>query len=118
MEIVIRKYEHFNKSLPNWDSPKGKYISSKKQYNDELKKNNMIPFEEAQRMIKDKEKKWTPSKDCIDMIKTVYETKNKKNEIVLGRFPKIVDALKKKGMTFKIPKWITGQTQGGFNATD
>lgn len=46
--IIIKNYEHFNRSLPNWDSPKGKYIGSKAQYERELKKNGFIPYEKAQ----------------------------------------------------------------------
>ena len=50
--IIVKSYEHFNRSLPNWDSPKGKYIGSRKQYEQELAKGGFVKFEDGEQMAK------------------------------------------------------------------
>jgi hypothetical protein len=49
--IIIKNYEHFNRSLPNWDNPKGKYIGSKAQYEKELAKHGMVSYEKCEQMV-------------------------------------------------------------------
>jgi len=58
--IIVKQYEHFNRSLPNWDSPKGKYISSRAHYEKELAKNG---YETYDGKGKTEPKKWVPSEN-------------------------------------------------------
>ncbi len=97
MEIIVKRYEHFNRSL-------GKYISTKKQYNDELKRGGYVPYEEGCRLAENKQKVKTykPSKECVEMMRTVMDKKKDKT-IVLGHYPKLVEGMKKMGMRFDIP---------------
>lgn len=120
MYVIVKKYEHVNSALPNWDTPRGKYISTKKKYYDELKRTGMIPYEEAKRILdnKEKEKKWIPSADCHKLVDHILHSGNKKKEIILSQHPKVVDEMKKRGMSFEIPDYVKGKTQGGFNAID
>lgn len=55
---IIKNYEHFNRSLPNWDSPKGKYISSRAHYEKEMKKSGYEAYDGKGRT---EQKKWKPS---------------------------------------------------------
>jgi hypothetical protein len=48
--IIVKNYEHMNRSFPNWDTPRGKYISSRAHYEREMAKNGMIPFEQAEQI--------------------------------------------------------------------
>jgi hypothetical protein len=95
--IIVRKYEHYNRTLE-------KYISTKKQYYDELKRRNYVPLEEGQRLAekKNKEMTWIPSKDCVNMMRELYD--KKKEKIVLAQHPRIVEGMEKMGMTFDVPK--------------
>lgn len=45
-QINVKNYEHFNKALPNWDSKQGKYIGSKRQYENEVRKAGLTKFTE------------------------------------------------------------------------
>jgi hypothetical protein len=100
MEIINKNYEHYNRAL-------GKYITNKRQYQDEMKRNGFVTQEEGNRLAEkhQEEKKWKPSKGCIEMIQSVKNL-SKDGRIVLGQHQVLVDALKKKGMTFDIPKWV------------
>jgi len=114
MEIIIKRWAHYNREL-------GKYISTKKQYFDELKRQGFVPFEEGCRLAEKKqsESKWIPSKDCIDVCKALYNKSDRKKLIYLSEYPQIVEKMKEKGMTFdidKLPKHY--QEKGGFNASD
>lgn len=55
---IVKQYEHFNKSLPNWDSKDGKYISSREHYERELKKGGFEPYTGKGQP---EPKKWVPS---------------------------------------------------------
>ena len=100
--IIVKKYEHYNR-------PMGIHIRSKSHYDYEMKSRGYVSLEEGKRLA-DKhntEKKWKPSKDCVSVIQAIKGAANKKGNIILGQHPKIVDAMKKKGMSFdtsKLPK--------------
>lgn len=99
MEIICRNYEHYNRAM-------GKYIRSKSDYIESMKRGGYIPLEESQRLADEKQakiSKWVPSKDCIDVMKELYDTKKK--TIRLCEKPKVVEAMKKRGMKFEIPSW-------------
>jgi hypothetical protein len=98
MEIIVKKsYSHYNKEL-------GKYIRNKREYIDTLKRRGLVPFEEGQRLAekKNKEMTWIPSKDCVNMMRELYD--KKKEKIVLAQHPRIVEGMEKMGMTFDVPK--------------
>jgi len=100
--IIVKKYEHYNRAM-------GKYIRSKRHYYDEMKKGGYVSLEEGNRLAEKhtKEQKWKPSKECIGVMQAIKRGADKNGNIVLGRHPKIVEAMEKKGMTFdmsKLPK--------------
>jgi len=100
--IIIKKYEHYNRAM-------GKYIRSKSHYKEEMAKGGFISAEEGHRVAEanQKQKKWKPSGECIGVIKAIKNAADKKGNIVLGKHPKIVRAMKERGMSFdmsKVPK--------------
>ena len=100
--IIIKKYEHFNRAL-------GIPIRNKRHYDYEMKSRGFVSFEEGQCMAEkhQEQKKWNPSTECIEVIKAIKDKADKKGNIVLARHPKIVEAMQKKGMSFdnkKLPK--------------
>jgi hypothetical protein len=52
MEVVIKKYEHFNTSFKKWNTPKGRYIRNKDDYDRAMKEEGMITSEEAVERVK------------------------------------------------------------------
>lgn len=78
--IIVKNYTHFNKALPSWDSPKGRYISSKKQYVEECKKAGLVPYSEPH-FDKPKLK---PSKDTLSLLSYANSIKDKKGNVKLS----------------------------------
>lgn len=93
MEIVVKKWEHFNREL-------GIYISNKRQYFNELARRGLVPYEEGCKLAESKRKEstWIPSHDLKNMVRELYD--KKKEKIVLSQHPRLVDGMKKLGMKF------------------
>ena len=107
MEIIVKKYEHYNRVL-------GKYISSKKQYFDELKRRGLVTYEEGCRLAESKKTAtWIPSKDCIDMGRELMQKGDGQKKIILGQHPRLVEGMKKLGLSFKVPNDLPTD-KGGF----
>ena len=102
LTIISKNYEHYNRAM-------GKHIRSKQHYQEEMRKGGFVSADEGNRLAEkhSKEQKWKPSNDCINVIKAIKGAADKNGNIVLGNHPKIVEAMKKKGMSFdmsKLPK--------------
>ena len=115
--IIVKNYEHFNRSMPNWDSPKGKYIGSKKQYIEEMAKNDMVSFEKCNQMVaknqKDNSYKGVSAK-TMRFLKQVKDLADKDGNI--QPTTKFIKGLKEHGVRLdtqwdKLPK----SYQGGFS---
>lgn len=124
MQIIVKNYQHFNRSLPNWDSPHGKWIGSKKQYDEECKKNNMVSFEEAQEIAEkarlSKIKPYKLSKESEQIIKESKLKSDSKGNVKLS--DRAIEALvNKKAIGRKIPDYMklpSHYEKGGFCAAD
>ena len=82
--INVKKYEHYNKSFANWNSPCGRYISSKAEYEKAMREEGMISEREARRQgISDKadRKEFTVNKATVSLIESVRATKDSKGKI-------------------------------------
>lgn len=85
--IISKNYEHFNKALPNWDSPKGKYIRTKRQYVEAVKRAGLISYEKAEQLREAKEreaKNFKPNLSCQnrEFLRSVQD-KAKGNKVKL-----------------------------------
>jgi hypothetical protein len=106
--IIVKNYEHFNRSLPNWDSPKGKYIKNKKQYEEEMAKGGFKPYKETS----PKESKWIPSEDLKRTLGDFKQMADRKGKIHLGS--KAIEKMKSMGVSFN-PKIMTNDLKGGID---
>lgn len=86
----LRFKPHYNRSIVSKSNPNGTYIHDKKQYADELKKNNLVPYNPEGHKAEDKSYK--PSKWCHDMVDEIQRTDGNPG----GAY---YEQLKKKGMT-------------------
>ena len=115
--IIVKKYEHVNRSFGNWNTPKGKYISSRKQYNEEMAKGGFVSFEDGSEMAQaaSKRKEYRGiSPKAMEICQQAKNLSDRKGNIAWT--PKLVEAMKDVGVGFdyydKLPKHY--QPQGGF----
>ena len=107
MEIIIKRYEHFNRSFKNWDTSKGKYISSKKQYEEEMKRGGFVDYEKGSRIaeqnnIKNFDYKGL-SPEAENVIKAARLISDNKGNIKPS--DRLIDGMKQVGVKFNIPDW-------------
>lgn len=119
MEIIVRKYEHYNTSFKNWNTPKGRYISSKSDYEKAMREEGMISSEQAAQNYKNPIKDYKLSKKAEDIIRTAkLKSKNGKLKLDMsdGLLNTMIDngIIKKKGYGMAhLPSAY--QKKGGFN---
>lgn len=109
--IIIKNYEHINKSFANWDTPNGKYIGSKKQYQEEMAKGGFKPYDGSG---SPQHKKWEPSDDLRKTLNEVKSMADKKGNINIATNSRLVDKMKSMGMSFN-PKFMTNDLKGGID---
>ena len=119
--IIVRNYEHFNRSLPNWDTPKGKWIGSRAQYEKELAKNGFVSFEEGEKLAASGRKTLHKDYDGLSpqamaVCKAAKDQADKKGN--LKPSSRLIDGMKKAGVCFdldKLPKHYRDVDTGGFD---
>ena len=85
--IIVKQYEHYNRAFSGWDSPQGKYISSKADYQRELDRQGMITVDEAERRGMNsgaKRMEYVLEKDTKELIENVRQTADSKGRIRPG----------------------------------
>lgn len=115
MEIIVKKYEHYNRSL-------GKYIGSKREYFTELDRGGYVTQEEGDRLAQiareKSHKPYKPSEKLISLLQSAQNSKDKRGNIRYS--DRLVDGMKEVGVQTnfqdKLPKHY--QEQGGFSASD
>lgn len=114
--IIIKRYEHFNKALPNWDSPHGKYISSRAHYEKELAKGGFVPFEKAEKMKVDTHKPYDGISDkAMKVCLAAKSMADKKGNIRIGS--RLQKGMEEVGVSFdmsKLPKCYQDVNKGGI----
>ena len=115
--IIVKSYEHVNRALPNWDTPNGRYIKNKDEYDRAVKESGMISFEESRRRNENKKlKDYNLSSKGIEIIKAAKNSKDKNGNVRLT--DRTIDAMKDIGaIGKKIPSYMNvpkGVDKGGF----
>jgi hypothetical protein len=115
--IIVKNYEHHNRAFSGWDSPQGKYISTKAEYQRELDRQGMITCEEAEKRGLNsgaKRHEYKITEDTQQLIENVRMTADANGKIKPG--DKAVEALNakinKKYCEDAVPK--DAPTEGGF----
>jgi len=113
MEIIVKKWEHYNRAL-------GKHISSKRQYKEEMARGGYVPYEQGEQMAKDAQERLKKPYDGLSpkaraVIATAKLNKDKDGNVKLS--DRTVDAMKEIGMKFSLPDWCPKayKEEGGFN---
>lgn len=112
--IIIKSYEHFNRSLPNWDSPKGKYIKNREHYESEMRKSGMVHVDKAGQTSSPRLKDYKLSDKARAIISAASNSKDRHGNVRLG--DRTIDALKEIGaIGKKIPSYMNVPSgKGGF----
>lgn len=105
MQIIIKKYEHVNTAFQNWNTPKGRYISSKSDYEKAMREEGMVSSEKLAQNYKSPIKDYKLSKDAENIIKAA-KLKSKNGKLKLNMSDGLV--------TTMIDKKII-KKNGGFN---
>ena len=97
MEIIVRQsYKHINSSLPNWDTPTGKYVKNKDHYDRLMKESGMISYEKAKGIANGpKTKEYKLSNTAQDIISAAKNSKDSRGNVKLS--DRTIDALIKHG---------------------
>jgi hypothetical protein len=112
MEIIVKRYEHFNRAL-------NKYIGSKAQYEKELSKGGYVPYDkgcEIAEVSKSKSRKPYDklSDKAMGLIKATRLISDKKGNIKAG--DRLIDGMRSCGVDFSYYKKIDHYAlKGGFN---
>ena len=107
MEIIIKRYEHINRAFNNWDTPKGKYISSKKQYEEEMKRGGFVDYEKGCRIVEQANLKNSQYKGLTPQAENVLKAARLQTDSK-GRIKpsdRLLDGMKKVGVNFNVPDW-------------
>jgi hypothetical protein len=107
MEIIVKRYEHYNSAL-------GKYIRTKQEYDYEMKTRGFISQEQGNRLAESKKKEmtWVPSKDVVNMLREIKTQKDKDGNFKPST--RMQEGMKKLGMG-KEPKFMPKGLEGGFH---
>ena len=120
VNIIVKDYTHHNRSLPNWDSPKGRYINSRRQYLNEIARAGLIPYEKSEEIRQKNEdnqkrnRKKYP-KETYSFLNSVKDRTDKSGKVKLS--DRQIDYMVKSGALrdrdkLRLPKHY--QTAGGF----
>lgn len=108
--IIIKNYEHINRSFGNWDTPRGKRISSKKQYMEEMAKGNFVSYDGSG---KPEQKKWQPSEKVQKALYQLKDRADKNGKLYVD--DGLVRQMKDVGVCFN-PKIMSNDLKGGIDA--
>lgn len=92
MQIIVKRYEHVNTAFKNWNTPKGRYISSKSEYEKAMREEGMISSEEAAHRAKSNIKDYKLSKEAENIIRTA-KLKSKNGKLKLNISDGLVTAM-------------------------
>lgn len=113
--IIVKNYEHINRSFKNWDTPHGVHVKNKDHYDRLMKENNMIPADKQ--VCKDNRKEYKLSEKAKAIIQAAKRSADKKGKVKLS--DRTIDAMKEIGaIGKKLPDYAEvpkGYKQGGFS---
>lgn len=116
MQVIVKNYEHFNRSLPNWDTPKGVYVRSKAHYERLCQEANMVPASQTKTVTR---KEYSLSKEAQSIIASAQIRADGKGRVQLSDRT-IAAMIKKRAIGKKIPSYMqlpSVYTKGGFYAS-
>lgn len=116
MQIIVKNYEHFNRSLPNWDTPKGVYVKSKDHYDRLCKEAGMVSVDKFGQTGSSR-KEYKLSNKAKEIIAAASQIKDKNGKVKLG--DRTIEAMKEIGAIKPKADWSKHlpknlQKVGGF----
>ena len=113
MNIIIKKYEHWNTAFGNWDGPKGKYVRSKAHYEQLLREQGLVPVDKLPNPPEKKPFDKTLSPKVERLIKSVALTADKKGRIKAG--DRLINGMRECGVNFDLSHCPKHYREGGFD---
>lgn len=120
--IIVKKYEHINSALPNWDTPKGKYVKNKDHYDRLMKESGMVSYEKMKQQTEEnsrRENQYVPSAKAKAILAAAKRCVGSDGQLRLSG--NVIEGLKElKALKPKVPNYMKlpgGYTKkGGFSA--
>lgn len=115
MQIIVKKYEHINSALPNWNTPRGVYVKNKDHYDRLCKEAGMVAVEDAGEVSQGKLKGYELSAKAKSII-SAAQAGSRNGKVKLS--DKTIDAMKSIGaLGKKVPSYMklpACYDKGGF----
>jgi len=95
--VIVKNYEHYNRSFSKWNDSRGRYIGSRSDYEKALNEEGMVTQEEAEKTGLNtgaKHADYSISSDTLQLIESVRNTADSNGNIKPS--DKAVEALNKK----------------------
>lgn len=114
MNIIVRKYDHFNSAM-------GKHITSKRHYEQEMAKGGYIPYDKACEIAdkaKNKKINYELSPKAREIINSARSSADKRGNIKVS--DRLIEGMKSVGVRLDINRDVLPKhyhPEGGFNAT-
>ena len=105
--IIVKKYDHYNRAM-------GKHITSKRHYQEEMRKGGYVTQEEGNRLAKgcNRRKAYELSKQAKEVIKSAKDS-SRNGKVKLG--DRQIDAMIKMGAIQKKSNEVYKGQNGGFD---
>ena len=97
MQVIVKKYDGYNRAL-------GKHITSKRHYNDEMKRQGMVSFEKGQAMADKAQEKMHKDYKLKDETRRFLKNINKTKDGKVNLSGREMAYMKKVGVDFRKPK--------------
>jgi len=111
--IIVKRYEHFNRPL-------NKYISSRSQYEKEMAKQGYVSWEKGEELVADYQKRNKKdykgiSRQAMEVCKAAKDQADNKGRLTPST--RLIDGMKKTGVCFELPKHYRDLeiSKGGFS---
>lgn len=104
--IIIKNYEHVNRSFAHWDTVGGVHVKNKDHYDRLMKEQDMVSYETMQQQAEGKKlKEYNLSAKARAIIEAAKASKDKKGRVKLS--DRTIDAMKETGAIGKeIPSYM------------
>ena len=121
MQIIVKQsYNHINTAFKNWNTPRGRYIRNKDEYERAMKEEGMVTYEEAQERSCKNLKEYKITKEAQEILRAAKSCAKSNGTINLKDRPKLIEKMIKHGSIKKnidysnmLPSHY--QPKGGFN---
>jgi len=106
--IIVKFKPHYNRSLPNWNSPQGRWVGSQAQYDREMQAGGFVSYDKMMQKVEEnrnKEKDYKPSEKALHVMRKAMSRADKKGNVRLDG-ETITKMVEMKAVKAKVPSYM------------